>query len=249
MTRTARVALVTGAGRGLGRAIALDFARAGTNVAVNVRTNVSAAEDVVAEIENLGARGVAVVADVADHRQVEGMFAQVRATLGDLSILVNNAGPRAEAPVEDITDAEWERVVGGILTGTFHCCRAAVPVMKRQGGGRIVSILGAIAHVGQPHRAHLAAAKAGVLGLTRALSVELGPSGITVNAVSPGPLDLPPPPGIDPQLRLARAAAKPVGRLGTVEEVAAVVSFLASPGAAFITGQTIGVNGGEVMLG
>lgn len=121
--------------------------------------------------------------------------------------------------------------------------------MKREGYGRIVNILGAIAHVGQPRRVHLAAAKAGALGMTRALAVELGPFGITVNAVSPGPLDTSVPPGLDPQVRLKRAAEKPIGRLGDVREVAAMVAYLASPAASFVTGQAIAVNGGEVMLG
>ena len=121
--------------------------------------------------------------------------------------------------------------------------------MKQQRQGHIINVLGAIAHASQARRAHLAAAKSGVLGMTRALAVELGPFGITVNAVSPGPLDTPPPPGLDPEVRLQRAAHKPIARLGGVDEVAAMVAYLASPSASFITGQTIAVNGGEVMLG
>jgi len=120
--------------------------------------------------------------------------------------------------------------------------------MKQQRQGQIINVLGAIAHASQARRAHLAAAKSGVLGMTRALAVELGPFGITVNAVSPGPLDTPPP-GLAPEVRLQRAAHKPIARLGGVDEVAAMVAYLASPSASFITDQTIAVNGGEVMLG
>ena len=177
------------------------------------------------------------------------MFDVTKRELGGIDILVNNAGPRAERPFELMTRADWDAVIGAVLTGAFHCSRAAVPGMRERGWGRIVNVLGAIAHTGQPQRAHLAAAKAGLLGLTRALAAELGPAGITVNAVSPGPLDTTPPPGLDPKVRLRRARQKPIPRLGAAPEVAAMVAYLASPQAAFITGQAIGVNGGEVMLG
>ena len=197
----------------------------------------------------MGGRGSVHLADVADEIAVTRMFAEVAADLGPVAILINNAGPRGEAAIEDLSRTEWDRVLGAILTGSFHCCRAAVPSMKERGWGRIITVLGAVAHVGQPRRAHLAAAKAGALGLTRALAAELGPFGITVNAVSPGPLDTDPPPGIDPEIRLRRAREKPIARLGEPSEVAAMVAYLASPAASFITGQAIGVNGGEVMLG
>ncbi len=249
MTTPKPVALVTGAGRNLGRAIALEFARSGADVAVNVRSDRAAAESVMAEISALGGRASVQVADVSDEHAVLEMFQQIASTLGPVSVLVNNAGPRGEAAIDELTRGEWDQVIGAVLTGAFHCCRAAVPGMKQQRKGHIINVLGAIAHVGQARRAHLAAAKSGVLGMTRALAVELGPFGITVNAVSPGPLDTPPPPGLDPEVRLQRAAHKPIARLGGVDEVAAMVTYLASPSASFITGQTIAVNGGEVMLG
>lgn len=244
----APVALVTGAGRNLGRAIAVELARAGYRVVVNVRSERAQGEAVAAEIAALGGQALVQVADVADEGAVAEMFAAVESALGPVGVLVNNAGPRGEKPIGELTRADWDQVLGAVLTGTFHCCRAAVPAMVAQGWGRIVNVLGAVAHVGQPRRAHLAAAKAGVLGLTRALACELGPA-ITVNAVSPGALDTAPPAGLDPQLRLRRAAGTPLGRLGDPAEVAALVVYLASPPAAYITGQAIGVNGGEVMLG
>lgn len=243
------IALVTGAGRNLGRAIALELARSGADVVVNVRSDRVSAEVVVAEIRALGGRALVHVADISDEQAVVEMFEAVATTLGPPSILVNNAAPRCEAAIEDLTRSQWDEVVGGILTGGFHCCRAAVPAMKAQQWGRIVNVLGAVAHVGQARRAHLAAGKSGLLGLTRALAVELGPFGITVNAVSPGPLDTPPPPGLDPEVRLQRAMQKPVARLGDPGEVASMVAYLTSRSAAFVTGQAIAVNGGEVMLG
>lgn len=249
MTTLRPVAVVTGAGRNLGRAIAVELARSGADVAVNVRSDRVAGEAVASEIRSLGAHSSVHLADVSNEHAVAAMFDQIADTLGPVSVLVNNAGPRGEAAVDELTRAEWDDTIGAILTGAFHCCRAVVPGMKRQRHGHIINVLGAIAHVGQARRVHLAAAKAGVLGMTRALAVELGPFGITVNAVSPGPLDTPPPPGIDPQVRQERAAQKPIARLGDVREVAAMVAYLASQSASFITGQAIAVNGGEVMLG
>ena len=249
MVSEKRVALVTGAGRNLGREIALTLGRSGADVAVNVRRDAAAAEAVCAELRALGVRARPVVADVAAEDEVLAMFRAVAEDLGPVTILVNNAGPRAEAPLENLTRAAWDEVVGAVLTGSFHTCRAAAPGMRELGWGRIVNVLGAVAHTGQPNRAHLAAAKAGLLGLTRALATELGSDGITVNAVSPGALDTVLPHGLDPQLRLDRARRAPIPRLGQAHEVAALVAFLSSDDAAFLTGQALAVNGGEVMLG
>ena len=244
-----RIALVTGSGRNLGRAVALELARGGADVVINVRTNLRDAETVAEEVRALGRRSVAHAADVADEAAMGAMFAAIERELGGVDILVNNAGPRAESRLEELTRTDWDAVIGAVLTGAYQCSRAVVPGMRERGWGRIINILGAVAHTGQPRRAHLAAAKAGLLGLTRALAAELGPAGITVNAVSPGPLDTPPPPGLDAEIRLRRAMHKPIPRLGTAGEVAAMVAFLASDQAAFVTGQAVGVNGGEVMLG
>lgn len=243
------VALVTGAGRNLGRAIAVELARTGWDIALNVRSNRQAAEAVAHEVRALGRRALVVVADISDGPAVAQMYRRISCELGSVTTLVNNASPRSEAAIDDLTDSEWDTTLGVTLTGAFYCCRAVVPEMKAHRHGQIINILGAIAHVGQARRAHLAAAKSGLLGMTRALAIELGPFGITVNGISPGPLDTVPPPGLDPAIRLQRAANKPIARLGEVREVAAMVAYLASPAAAFVTGQAIGINGGEVMLG
>lgn len=242
------VAVVTGAGRNLGRAIALELGRIGADVAVNVRTNRAEGEVVCDEIRALGVRASLHVADISDEHSTIDMFKSISDVLGPPTILVNNAGPRGEGLIEELTTEDWNNVVGAVLTGAFYCCRAVVPVMKERRNGRIISILGAVAHVGQGRRAHLAAAKSGLLGMTRALATELGPFGITVNAVSPGPLNTILPPGLDPQVRLRRALDKPIPRLGEAQEVAELVTYLASPAASFVTGQAIGINGGEVML-
>ena len=251
MGTTNRVALVTGAASGMGLAIARHLAAGGDRVGLlDLRREavVRAAE----ELREQGATVVAVEADVTDRTAVDAALGKVRAELGPIAIVVTAAGLDAFEPFTDIKTASWERVVGVNLTGTFHCLQAAVPDMLAARWGRMVTISSSSAQSGAARMAHYVASKGGVIGLTRALALELAPHGITVNCVPPGMIDT-------PMLRKAAAggdignlqkiAARvvPVGRVGTAEEIAATCGFLCSDEAAFITGQVIGVNGGMVL--
>ena len=233
-----RVALVTGAGRNIGRAIALALAGAGASVVVNARSSRAEIEAVAAETG-----GLAILADVSDAAAVERMVAQALARFGRIDILVNNAAIRAVEPIEGITPARWREVTGVILDGAWNCAHACLEALKKSGAGAIVNIGGMSAHSGAAGRPHVVAAKAGLVGLTRALAHDLAPHGVTVNCVVPGMIET---------LRGASAGASahqgrresPLGRRGSPEEVAAAVRFLAGPGARYVTGQALHVNGG-----
>jgi 3-oxoacyl-[acyl-carrier protein] reductase len=239
------VALVTGSGRNIGRAIALALAGAGLNVVVNVRRHRAEGEEVAAAVRDLGMRSIVAVADVADPHAVGRLFAEARAALGPVTVLVNNAAIRTEMPIEELDFDEWRRVLGVVLDGAFLCSRAAIPDMRAAGRGRIVNIAGMSGQAGAADRAHVVASKAGLIGLTRALAVELGADGITVNAVSPGMMDtarnLETSPR-EPKHHSGRSV--PVGRRGRPEEIGAAVRYLVSDEAAFVTGQVLSVNGG-----
>jgi 3-oxoacyl-[acyl-carrier protein] reductase len=236
------VALVTGASRGIGRATALALARAGAHVAVNYHTSINGAEAAVREITGLGRRAMAVHADVADSARVTSMVEAVLRQMGRIDILVNNAGTASRIATTDLTETEWDRVVDVNLKGAFLCVRAVLPTMMAQRWGRIINISSIAGQTGGHLGAHYAAAKAGLLGLTKFLARETARWGITVNAVAPSgiPTDLLLQTGVDS----ATLAQRPAGRAGTPEEVAAAVLFLASDAAAYITGQTISLNGG-----
>ena len=244
----ARVALVTGAGRNIGRAIALALAREGMAVVVNVRSNEAQAQAVVEEIVAAGGHAIACLADVTDRSAVDAMVVQVRQRLGRLDVLVNNAAVREEAPFAETRYEDWRHALAVCLDGAFHCTQAALPLLQASGQGAIVNIGGLTAHTGASHRAHVVTAKAGLVGLTRALATELAPQGITVNCVAPGLIDT----------QRATAAGSPrhhavhrtlLGRRGTPEEVADAVRWLAGAGARFVTGQVIHVNGGAFLGG
>jgi 3-oxoacyl-[acyl-carrier protein] reductase len=242
-----KVALVTGAVRRIGRAIALSLAADGAAVVVHGRTSEAEARAVVTEIEQLGSVAMVCLADVVDEAAVRGMAERIGERFGRLDILVNNAAIRAQVPFLDMSLAQWREITGIILDGAFIVTRACLPLMLRGGeGGRIVNIGGATAYIGALERAHVVTAKAGLGGFTRALAMEFADRGITVNCVVPGRIGgqrsktagaEPPPGGHDPI----------VGRLGEPDDVAAMVRPLWLSTGRYVTGQTIHVNGGLYM--
>lgn len=240
-----KVALVTGSGRNIGRCTVLSLASMGADVVVNSRTNFSEAEAVAAEARVLGVRALAITADHAQVDQVNAMFQRAVAELGPIDILVNNAAVRGVRPFADLSQGEWDQVIEGKLTGTYLCTRAVVPDMMARRSGRIINVLGSLAQRGAPNRVHVAASVNGVMGLTKALALELAPYGITVNGVSPGLIDTErEDDGPALAYRRENAATIPMGRLGRIDEVASLIAYLATADASYITGQIIAVNGG-----
>lgn len=239
-----RVAIVTGAGRNIGRAIALSLAAGGASVIVNARANKAEAESVVREIEAAGGKALAVLADVVDANAVQKMVTTAADHFGRIDILVNNAALRAEKPLDEMIYAEWRRVLDVILDGAFHNVKATLPHLKKSGNGAIINIGGLSAHTGSKHRAHVVTAKAGLVGFTRALAHDLAADNVTVNLVSPGLIGTPRK-GPEPQHHAIHATLN--GARGTPDDVAHTVRFLCGPGGRYITGQTIHVNGGAYL--
>jgi 3-oxoacyl-[acyl-carrier protein] reductase len=236
-----RVALVTGASRGIGRAVAVALAEAGAHVAVNYRSRAAEAEAVAALIDGLGRRRCVVQADVAVAAEVDRLVATVERELGGIDILVNNAGVTRPLPLEAITLADWDDLIAANLTSAFLVTQAALPGMRARGWGRIVNVSSVAAQLGGVVGPHYAASKAGLHGLTHAYAALLAKEGITVNAVAPALIATEMVTG-NPR---ARADLIPVGRFGLAEEVADAVRMLAGNG--YITGQTLNVNGGWYM--
>ena len=241
-----RVALVTGAGRNIGRAIALALAEAGASVAVNGRSNRAEVDAVAAEIEARGGKAFAVLADVSDEGAVDGMIDAAVGRLGRLDILVNNAAVRPEKRFESLSFADWRDVHSVILDGAFLTVKAALPHLKASGAGAIVNIGGMSAHTGAKDRAHVLAAKAGLIGFTRGLAHDLAGFGITANCVVPGLVDTVRAAGTRPPQH-HQSSKTLAGRFGTPQEIAAAVRFLAGPDARYVTGQSFHVNGGAYL--
>lgn len=243
---TGKVAIVTGAGRNIGRAIALTLAEGGASVVVNVRSNRAEAEAVAREIEAKGGKALVHIGDVADASAVQAMADAATKQLGRIDILVNNAALRRERPFAEMSYAEWREIMEVTLDGTFHCVKACLPALRSSGAGTIVNIGGLSAHTGAKDRAHVVTAKAGIIGFTRALAHDLADDGITVNCVIPGligtlrPKDKP-----EPAHHLRNQTI--TGGRGRPEDVAAAVRFLCGPGARYINGQAIHSNGGAYL--
>jgi 3-oxoacyl-[acyl-carrier protein] reductase len=241
-----RVAVVTGAGRNIGRAIALTLADGGAAVVINVRSNLKEAQSVAAEIEKAGGQALAATADVADAEAVQKMIDAAAKKFGRIDILVNNAAVRVEQAFEGMTLAQWRAVTSIILDGAFNCVQACLPYLKKGGAGVIVNIGGLSAHVGAARRPHVLAAKAGLIGLTRALAHELAADKIRVNTVTPGLMSASRPAGAPEPQHHARIQTL-AGRRGEPADIAAAVRFLCGPSASFITGQNMQVNGGAYL--
>ena len=250
------VAVITGAGQGIGRAIAIAFSMRDTRVVIADIDGPSASK-VKQEIQNLGKKALAIEADVSSEQSVTLMIKRTLEEFGTIDVLVNNAGIYPSSSIEELTDQSWDRVIGTNLTGPFLCSRAAVPIMLEQKKGRIINVekKGRIINLssttafrGAQNAPHYAASKAGIIGFTKALALELAPSGITVNAICPGLTDTAQPRGhMTDQELYAKKDRVPLGRIAQPQDIVGPVLFLASDKARHITGQTVLVNGGDLM--
>jgi len=242
-----KVAVVTGASSGIGRAIALELAKRGASVVVNYRRSADAADDVVEAIQERGGQAVAVQADVGAIDQAAELVKKAVDTFGAIDILVNNAGTTRDQLLMLMSEDDWDVVLRTNLKGMFNCCKAAARKMMRQRSGRIVNISSVSGIAGQAGQTNYAASKAGVIGFTKSLAKELGARGITVNAVAPGFVLTKLTSVLSEDLKKRAIEATPLGRMGQPEEIAYAVAFLASERAAFITGEVLTVDGGLVM--
>lgn len=236
--------IVTGAGSGIGRAIALRLAADGFNVMVN-DFRAAAAAAVAAEI---GSRARSCGGDVSDEADVAAIVAETEAVFGPVTHLVNNAGHVHQGRFEDLTTADFDRMVAVHLRGTFLCTKAVIGGMLARKSGVVVNVASQLGQIGGVELVHYSAAKAGIIGMTKALAREVSAQGVRVNAVAPGPINTPLVRSLSEDWQRAKAAELPLGRFGEPEEVAATVSFLCSPAASLFVGQTLGPNSGDVML-
>ena len=242
-----RHALVTGASRGIGRAVALAFAAEGASVALNFAGNVAAAEAVRAEIESAGGKAILVPADVSDENAVEDMVKTVTEAFGSIDILINNAGITRDGLLLRMKEEDWDAVLNTNLKGVFLCTKAVSKFMMKKRYGRIVNMASVVGVTGNASQANYAAAKAGVIGFTKAMAKELASRGITVNAIAPGFIRSDMTDVLPDKVKEAMLAEIPLGRAGEPADVAKAALFLASDQAAYITGQVLKVDGGMVM--
>ena len=243
-----RIAVVTGAASGIGQAIAIAFAREGADIVVADRSDVTQAAAVLAAIAEAGREALFVQTDVSDETSVNEMAARALAHFGRVDILVNNAGIFTESLLENMPTEDWDRVLGVNLRGTFLCSRALVGQMLERGDGRIINIASQLGQIGGTSVAHYVASKAAVIGLTKALAREVAHRGVLVNAIAPGPIETPLLDSETEEWRNAKLAELPIRRFGTVDEVTPTAVLLASSDGSYYVGQTLGPNGGDVML-
>jgi len=241
-----RVALVTGASRGIGRAIALHLGRLGAIVA-GTATSESGASGLESALRETGVMGAGFVLDVASGEDIAPVFGEIQARLGEVAILINNAGITRDNLLLRMRDEDWQAVIDTDLSASFRLCKLAIRSMMKARSGRIVNITSVVGHTGNAGQVNYAAAKAGLIGFTKALAREVGSRGITVNCVAPGFIDTDMTRALGAEQRNALLAQVPLGRFGHAEEVAACVGFLCSEAAAYITGSTLHVNGGILM--
>jgi 3-oxoacyl-[acyl-carrier protein] reductase len=243
-----RTAIVTGGAKGIGRGIAEAFAHEGADVAIADIATEDQAAAVIEAIHQAGRKAIFIRTDVADEQQVRNMVEAVQRDFGHIDILVNNAGIFTQASVENLTIADWDKVLGVNLRGTFLCARFVLPYMLDQGWGRIINIASQLGYIGGQEVAHYSASKGGVIAFTKALAREVATRNVLVNAIAPGPILTDLLASETDEWKLAKLAELPIGRFGEVSEVAPTAVFLASDDATYYVGQTLGPNGGDVMM-